>query len=55
MIAQAGLLMYKSGVVSALEDTACTQRYRYANYLIVSIDLERIKSMSLGETKKIAK
>ena len=28
MIAQAGLLMYKSGVTTDLEDTACTQRFR---------------------------
>jgi N6-L-threonylcarbamoyladenine synthase len=27
MIAQAGLLMYKSGTTTPLEETACTQRY----------------------------
>ncbi|KAI8606807.1 hypothetical protein BC830DRAFT_1176065 [Chytriomyces sp. MP71] len=28
MIAQAGLLMFKSGQTTPLEDTWCTQRYR---------------------------
>ena len=34
MIAQAGLCMYKTGIITPLEDTWCTQRYRTDQVLV---------------------
>jgi hypothetical protein len=36
MIAWTGMLMFKSGITTPMEDTWCTQRYARRRYLLVS-------------------